>query len=168
MARRRLALLIVGAWLATRSALADVPADHQAAADIYDYVEGADRLEGRLLAPCCWNQTLDIHGSEISNQLRKEIRTRLKAGDAPDRIEADIVARYGDKILAVPPQSPLKGFAIGLSFAFGGAGVAAAFMLTRWRRRTRQQQEQEAKQEKPTGPDEWDEKLEDELERLEG
>jgi cytochrome c-type biogenesis protein CcmH len=104
-------------------------------ADIMSYVPGANRLEGRIRAPCCWNQTLDIHGSEVSNELRREIRRRLRNGETPEAIEASIVARYGEKVLAVPPGSPLKSVAILLSVAMAGAGVGGFFMLRRWRER---------------------------------
>ena len=75
-----------------------------------EYVPGAARLEGRLLAPCCWDasrQTIDVHGSPIANELRREIRHRLKAGENPEAIEADLVRRYTTKILAVPPNNPM-------------------------------------------------------------
>jgi cytochrome c-type biogenesis protein CcmH len=86
------------------------------------------------MAPCCWNQTIDIHGSEPSYQLRREIRRRLKAGETADAIEQSLVQRYGAKILAVPDSSPLGGLATLLAIGFGGAGVAAYFMLKRWSR----------------------------------
>ena len=123
--------------LAPTSVLADqthpdhVPAT-AAGADLQQYVEGASRLEGRILAPCCWNQTIDIHGSEPAYQLRSEIRNRLKAGETPEAIEASFVKRYGTKILAVPDSSPLGGIAALLAVGFGAAGVAAYFMLKRW------------------------------------
>lgn len=86
------------------------------------------------MAPCCWNQTIDIHGSEAAYDLRREIRKRLKAGESADAIEASLVARFGPKILAVPDSSPLGSLATVLSLAFGGAGVAGYFMLKRWSR----------------------------------
>jgi len=107
---------------------------NQTGEDFGTYVEGASRLEGRIMAPCCWMQTIDIHGSPISDELRAEIRRRLRAGESPDAIEASFVKRYGPKILAVPNSSPLGGVATGLAIAFGGAGVAGYFMLKRWSR----------------------------------
>lgn len=107
---------------------------HQTGEDFATYVEGASRLEGRIMAPCCWMQTIDIHGSPVSDELRAEIRRRLKAGETPDAIEASFVQRYGPKILAVPNSSPLGGVATLLAIAFGGAGVAGYFMLKRWSR----------------------------------
>jgi len=107
---------------------------NQAGEDMDAYVEGATRLEGRIMAPCCWMQTIDIHGSPISEELRSEIRKRLRAGESPDAIEASFVQRYGDKILAVPNSSPIGGLATVLALGFGGAGVSAFFMLKRWSR----------------------------------
>jgi cytochrome c-type biogenesis protein CcmH len=110
-----------------------VPAS-EAGEDLEGYVAGASRLEGRIMAPCCWTQTIDIHGSEPAYELRREIRKRLKAGESADAIEASFVQRYGQRILAVPDSSPLGGLATGLAVAFGGAGVAGYLMLKRWSR----------------------------------
>jgi cytochrome c-type biogenesis protein CcmH/NrfF len=132
-------------------------------AEFDEPVEGAKRLEGRLLAPCCWDssrQTLDIHGSPIANQLRREIRGRLRTGESPEAIEADLVKRHGEKILAVPPGNPLKEIGIGLTVLVLLGGAGAASMLFRWRRRSQR--------EAPPAPerterDEWDERLDREL-----
>jgi cytochrome c-type biogenesis protein CcmH len=104
----------------------------EAGEDLQEYVPGATRLEGRIMAPCCWNQTIDIHGSEAAYELRREIRQRLKAGESADAIEASFVQRYGTRILAVPDSSPLGSLATLLSVGFVGAGVAGYFMLKRW------------------------------------
>lgn len=111
-----------------------VPAT-EAGEDLQSYVPGASRLEGRIMAPCCWNQTIDIHGSEPAYELRREIRRRLKGGESSDTIEASLVQRYGTKILAVPDSSPLGGLATLLAVTFGGVGVAGYFMLKRWSRK---------------------------------
>ncbi len=134
-------------------------------ADLGGYLEGASVLEGRLLAPCCWNQTLDIHGSEISNGLRREIRRRLRAGETVAAIEADLVSRYGERIRAVPTGNPLAGFATGLAVLFGGAGAGAIWMLSRWRKRRIEQLARE-----PQGADkkrdQYDDEIDAELDRL--
>ncbi len=138
---RRLGWLFAGC-LALAPTLAWADADHpahvpatEAGEDLQSYVPGASRLEGRIMAPCCWNQTIDIHGSEPSYELRREIRRRLKAGESAETIEASFVQRYGSKILAVPDSSPLGGVATMLALAFGGVGVAGYFMLKRWSRK---------------------------------
>ena len=103
-------------------------------ADLLGFVPGAAALEGKILAPCCWNQTIDIHGSEISSELRREIRTRLRAGEPADAIQASLVERYGPKILATAPDSALPKIALSLLVVIGSVGVAGIFMLKRWRR----------------------------------
>jgi cytochrome c-type biogenesis protein CcmH len=131
-----MAWLLLGAlWVLPAGAgAAEETSTNAAGEDLDAYVEGATRLEGRIMAPCCWMQTIDIHGSPIAEELRAEIRTRLKAGESPDAIEASFVQRYGEKILAVPNSSPIGGVAALLALGFGGAGVSAFFMLKRWSR----------------------------------
>lgn len=162
------AAMVLAVLVAEPARAQDLSHGQHSAEEVVDepvgYVPGADRLEGRIRAPCCWNQTLDIHSSEVASALKREIRTRLRRGDAADAIEADIVARYGEKILAVPDKSPLKGFAIGLSAAMGLAGVAAAFMLVRWRRRSTQGQGAVKPAELSTERDDLDERLDREIE----
>jgi len=138
---RRLGWLLAGALCLLPAGALALDAEHpehvpasEAGEDLQEYVPGASRLEGRIMAPCCWNQTIDIHGSEPAYELRREIRKRLKAGESADAIEASLVTRFGPKILAVPDSSPLGGLATVLSLAFGGAGVAGYFMLKRWSR----------------------------------
>jgi len=101
----------------------------------FDHVPGAAALEGRIIAPCCWNQTIDIHGSELSTQLRVEIRKRLTAGETPETIEASLVQRYGEKVIAVPKGSRLGATGVLLAIAMGAAGVFAFSLLRRWRDR---------------------------------
>jgi cytochrome c-type biogenesis protein CcmH len=174
---RRLSWLLVGA-LSVLPALAWADADHpehvpasEAGEDLQGYVEGANRLEGRIMAPCCWNQTIDIHGSEPAYELRREIRKRLKAGESADAIEASLVARFGPKILAVPDTSPLGSLATLLSIAFGGAGVAGYFMLRRWTRagkphETGAGKKAEKSASSPAKPDALDERLDRELSEI--
>ena len=151
-------------------ALAQDP-DHQPPkdypADLQGYVPGASELEGQIRAPCCWNQTLDIHGSEISQALKREIRTRLRAGDSVDTIRADIVGRYGEKVLAVPPGNPLKDVALLLVFGVGLAGALAFVFVNRWRRRTAEREAKAPTKPASTERDRWDDRLDTELEKLE-
>lgn len=132
------------------------------------HIEGAARLEGRILAPCCWDtsrQTIDIHGSPIALQLRREIRTRLLKGETPDAIEGDLVRRYGPKILAVPEGNPLRQLAVVMSIGMLFAGAGAAVMLVRWKRRGAERAAAERKELPPPNAqrDQWDERLEAEL-----
>jgi cytochrome c-type biogenesis protein CcmH len=80
-------------------------------------------------------QTLDVHESDLADKLRHEIDRRLSAGEPAQQIEDDLVARYGERIRAVPrdadPRSQIP-LAVGLALCAGlfALGIAAA----RWRR----------------------------------
>ena len=170
---RRLTPFALALSLVSGVARADAEAaahhDEQQPAEKLGYVQGASSLESRLLAPCCWNQTLDMHGSEMASDLRKEIRKRLAAGEDSAAIEADIVGRYGDKIRAVPPGSPLGKTASLLAIAMGGAGVSAVFLLLRWRRRSAAAAATEKAAQKKRGKntrDGLDDRIDAELERM--
>ncbi|MCA9641554.1 MAG: cytochrome c-type biogenesis protein CcmH [Myxococcales bacterium] len=167
MSRRLLSLLVLWATLAWVSgAFADQPSSAMPAPSVIDdseYVPGAKRLEQRLLAPCCWDtskQTLDVHDSPVATDLKREIKRRLKAGEQPDAIEADLVDRYGEKIRAVPEGNPLKGFALILSILGGGAFLGLAYMLYGWQQRAKAEQKPPPKE---TERDEWDDALDQEL-----
>jgi cytochrome c-type biogenesis protein CcmH len=172
--------LLAGALVALPAAVFAADAEHpaqmpasEAGEDFAEYVEGAQRLEGRIMAPCCWMQTIDIHGSPAASELRTEIRRRLKAGESADAIEASLVQRFGPKILAVQDSSPLGGLATGLALAFGGAGVAGYFMLKRWSRAgkattTRQQKQAEKDAGSQAKDDALDERLDRELSEIGG
>lgn len=133
--------------------------------DIQGNVPGASAIEGRLMAPCCWTQTIDIHGSPISLSMRHEIRRRLRNGETAEAIEASFVERYGSKIMAVQNSSQLKNVFIGLSVVMGGAGVAAAMMIGRWRKQSAVKDSTKKDAAEPAR-DQWDEKLDAELKDL--
>jgi cytochrome c-type biogenesis protein CcmH len=140
-----------------------------ATSDIGEKVPGAERLEGRLLAPCCWAQTLDIHGSEIANELRREIRTRLKAGESPEAVEQNLVSRYGERIRAVPDRVPLNTMGtLGWLAVVASAGFLT-YVLWRWRKRSQSGQvgssgNRIAGEKEPTEAS--DERLDSELRRI--
>ncbi len=127
---------------------------------------GEALLLRRIVAPCCWTQTLDVHDSELVRALRSEIRERLRAGEAPDAIEDDLAARFGERIRAMPKGEdttrPLP-IVMGALTLAGGAALLRA--IRRWTRRG-----------KPEGamtfqvvvPDVYDERLDEELRQLDG
>ena len=135
-------------------------------ADIQGTVPGASAIEGRLMAPCCWTQTIDIHDSPIALSMRHEIRRRLRNGESPEVIQQSMVDRYGPKILAVQEGSQLKNVFIGLSVVMGGAGVAAAMMIGRWRKQSASAPKPKPTDGKAPERDEWDDKLDAELKNL--
>ena len=121
-------------------------------------VDGELALEQRLMAPCCWTQTLDVHDSPIAKELRAEIRERLSRGDDPASIEADLVDRFGPRIVAMPASNPLGKLAVMIALAVVGFGLLLAAALRRWLRRS-----QGVALEAPKSRDDWDDKLDEEL-----
>lgn len=96
----------------------------------------AKYVEGRLLAPCCYQQTLDIHESELASALRVEVDGRVARGESAAAIEEDMVARYGERVRAVPKGAEPRG-AITI---VGGFVVLTSFLgmlglVRRWSRR---------------------------------
>jgi cytochrome c-type biogenesis protein CcmH len=94
----------------------------------------ARALEARLLAPCCYGSTLDIHDSELAHDLRVEIETRIAHRETPDAIQADLVARYGEKIVAARSDSPIRTMGIVVALAALAAAGAIGVVLRRWTR----------------------------------
>lgn len=129
------------------------------------FVEGETTLEARLLAPCCWAQTLDVHESELARSLRGEIRRRLQAGESAASVEDDIVARYGDKIRAVPKGKSLTGMGVWLSIAVAIMGLGAAWLVVRWVRRGRSKLPAPSTS-SPAAADGYDDRLDAELRDL--
>jgi cytochrome c-type biogenesis protein CcmH len=76
-----------------------------------------------LFSPCCYRETLDVHVSPVSEQLRMEIRDRLGRHETVDAIVADMAMRYGDQILVRPPGRALT------LVLFCGAGVLASGLV---------------------------------------
>jgi cytochrome c-type biogenesis protein CcmH len=129
--------LVVACWIAGAGwSTSAANAQQVEFASRSEHVPGAHELEGRLIAPCCWTQTLDIHDSPIADELRSEIRRRLSAGELAGVIEDDLAVRYGEKIRAVPRGSDPR-TAIPSILAFGM--LATALMLVwagfRWVKR---------------------------------
>jgi cytochrome c-type biogenesis protein CcmH/NrfF len=94
----------------------------------------ASELEQRLLAPCCWAQTLDVHESDLSTALRIEIRARLSSGEHPLAIEDGLAARFGERIRAVPRGNDVRAV---VPVAIGTGMVLSLFALLLFVRRGR-------------------------------
>ncbi|WP_437581319.1 cytochrome c-type biogenesis protein [Sorangium sp. So ce887] len=160
----RAAALAAFVALVAMSDKAEPATPSQAASELVDTTPapGERALAGRLLAPCCWDQTLDVHESEVTRDLRREIRARLRRGEGAGAIEQDLVARYGDRIRAAPSSGTLGKVALGLMLGIAVAFLGVIALLRSWRRSTAQ-----------TAPssgatatalrDEYDERLDNEL-----
>jgi len=95
--------------------------------------ERARWLEGRLFAPCCWNQTLDIHDSPLASELRNEISARLARGEPALAVEDDMAARFGERIRAVPRgRDPRMGIVAFIGMAMLLSAVGLVWLARRW------------------------------------
>jgi cytochrome c-type biogenesis protein CcmH/NrfF len=133
-------------WLllaASTVVLTTAPANAQsnAAADEKTADARVRALVGRLHAPCCRHLMLEGHESELTRELRHELRTRFVNGESEQSIEADLRKRYGDSIVAVPRDRDPRPL---LSWTLAGLVLGALAVLAvagrRWVRRTQARQ----------------------------
>jgi cytochrome c-type biogenesis protein CcmH len=125
--------------------------------------ESALAVESRLLAPCCWNQTLDVHASPLADELRGEIRRRLDAGETGAAIEDDLAARYGERIRALPRgEDPLRPLGPVLAVVLATLAALLITLGRRWASRSTPPPPLVGR-----APDALDARLDDELGRFE-
>jgi cytochrome c-type biogenesis protein CcmH len=86
-------------------------------------------LEANIIAPCCWSQPVSQHYSEVSDQIRKEIRAMVAEGKSRDEIMDFYVAKYGERILATPRPQGFNVLAYILPWAALLLGAGLLFML---------------------------------------
>lgn len=134
-----------------------------AAAASAEGAPGEAMLEGRLLAPCCWIQTLDVHESPLATELRAEIHERLHRGEAAGTIEDDLVSRYGERIRAVPKgQDPRATVSLASAAVMLLSAIGLLWLVRRWIRPLGPRRALAA----PAAHDAFDDRLDDELRRL--
>jgi len=60
------------------------------------------KLEGRLMAPCCYTQTILDHDSQEAAEMREEVTAMVAAGKSEAEIVTYYRTKYGETILVVP------------------------------------------------------------------
>jgi len=60
------------------------------------------RLCRRLMAPCCWSQTLEFHTSSEADQARTQLADLLRAGKSDRETLDTFIGRYGARVLSEP------------------------------------------------------------------
>jgi cytochrome c-type biogenesis protein CcmH len=66
---------------------------------------GTDRvsaLTNRLLAPCCWRESVSVHKSPVADDLRQRITTEVAEGRSDEAILNSLIREYGKRILREP------------------------------------------------------------------
>jgi len=59
-------------------------------------------VEKKLLAPCCYTQSIAEHGSDVAVRMRAEVTQMVADGKSEDEIIGHYRAVYGDRVLIVP------------------------------------------------------------------
>jgi len=80
-------------WLVAGPALAQLTPEEQAR---------VERLQHKLLAPCCYTESIAEHRSEVALQMREEVRRMVQEGKSDQEILDYYKARYGMRVLAEP------------------------------------------------------------------
>ena len=130
---RLLALLLLCLLSSAASAqvtIPDEPSDDPAVE------ERLARLSHELRCLQCQNQTLAESPSSIAADLRREIRTQIKAGKSDKEIVAFLTQRYGDFILYRPRVTPMTYLLWFGPFILLLAGLVLLFRYIKQRRDT--------------------------------
>jgi len=67
-----------------------------------DTEASARRIEARFVSPCCWQENLAVHGSQVADELRALIAGLVRSGQTEPQIVDYMVARFGERILREP------------------------------------------------------------------
>ncbi len=130
--------------------------------------------EHSLVAPCCWNMTVDQHDSPASRQVRQKISELIDQGKNKAEILAYFTSQpqYGERILASPSQNTLLG-KVAYWFAAAALILGAGIVVLVLRRIVRPSASK-AKLEASTAtavkkdePSSWEKRVEDELAKFE-
>ncbi len=116
-------------------------------------------LEGQVMCPTC-HTTLDQSDSAAARQIEAYIAKRIGQCATAQQIESELVANYGQAILAAPPRHGFDLLAWWLPI--GGALAGAALLAVGVWRWSRRRDDDEPPQE-PSGLDEETERRLDEL-----
>lgn len=93
-----------------------------------------DRLEHRLLAPCCYSEMVADHHSAVATQMREEIPRMVASGQTNRQILDHYIAKYGERVL-VEPEGRLWWWMNVIPIVAIGLGlIIAVFVLRRWRK----------------------------------
>lgn len=130
-------------------------------------------LEHSLVAPCCWNMTVDQHDSQAARQVREKIAELIDQNKSKKEILAYFVAQpqYGERILAAPSQDTLLGkmayWLIPIALVFGAVVVTKTIKSFSKNKPAKPRAKTQNQTERQTaGDDPWSKRVEDELSHL--
>ncbi len=94
------------------------------------------KLENALLAPCCYQEVVATHSSEVAEQMREELAAMVAEGRSDREILDHYRQRYGPRVLAEPigAQWWLMNL-VPVAMLLAG-GLVVVGLVRRWRRGT--------------------------------
>jgi cytochrome c-type biogenesis protein CcmH/NrfF len=93
-------------------------------------------LENALLAPCCYEEPVARHQSEIAVKMRLEIAEWVRQGFTDEEILGRYASRYGSRILADPATRPKDWSYLMPWTMIITAAIGVCLLIWRWRRRS--------------------------------
>ena len=139
-------------------------------------------VEHSLIAPCCWNMTVDQHESPMAKQVRDQVTKLILEGKDKPQILAYFSSqpKYGERILATPAQDNLLGklayWLIPLAFVVGAIAIYATVKRLSRKPKSNAPVVEEQPDQSPTAvdstktsgkDDDWQQKVENELKDFE-
>jgi cytochrome c-type biogenesis protein CcmH len=93
-----------------------------------------ERLEGMVLAPCCYAEPVSIHRSDVALQMKVEIANWVREGKSDDEILGEYKRRYGSRVLIEPEGAVWWWVNLIPGVAFAAGLIAVAWLIRRWLR----------------------------------
>jgi cytochrome c-type biogenesis protein CcmH len=96
----------------------------------------ATALYQEIMSPFCAGRSLNDCPSSKAQELKDEMKLRLEAGESPDVIREDVIARFGEQYRAVPVFAGFGVFVWIVPVGFVVLGLAVALLVSLGRRRS--------------------------------
>lgn len=89
-------------------------------------------LQEKLVAACCWNESIAVHRSPTSLEMRAAVRRLIADGRTDRQILDAFKAKYGARVL-IEPEGPQAAFAYATVVLVALAGLFTVILiLRRW------------------------------------
>ena len=133
--RFRFLIVAILAW----AYITTVPASAQARLDSVNIPHDAAfeakvrEVASSLRCPVCQNNSIEESPSQLAQDMKREVRQRLAAGESPDDIRRYFISRYGEWVLTKPRAAGmnLSVWLLPVVALFGGA-VIVWLAVRRW------------------------------------
>ena len=96
--------------------------------------ERIQRLEGMVLAPCCYSEPVAIHRSDVALQMKIEIAGWVRDGRSDDDIISEYKRRYGTRVLIEPEGAVWWWVNLMPGLALAAGLIAVIWILRNWMR----------------------------------